>query len=90
MEMTQEQMLARIAELEKQITNKGNTARIKISPKGAVSFYGVGRWPISLYKSQWEVVFANVEALKAFITANESHLSVKADKAEATAVPATA
>jgi hypothetical protein len=75
MPMTQEQMLARIAELEKQVLNKGVTARCKVSPKGGVSFYGTGRWPVTLYKSQWEILFANAETIKAFILANDALLS---------------
>lgn len=73
--MTAEQMLARIAELEKQVARKAPSQGIKVSEKGAVSFYGVGRFPVTLYKSQWEILFANVDNLKAFIAENDSKLS---------------
>jgi hypothetical protein len=73
--MTELEMLARIAELEKQVTNSRSSARCKVAKSGGVSFYGTGRWPITLYKSQWEILFANVETIKAFILTNDSLLS---------------
>jgi len=84
MSMTMEQMLARIAELEKQVTNSKSSARVKVSTKGGVSFYGTGRWPITLYKSQWQIVFDNVEVIKAFIAENDALLSQSKVDAKAT------
>lgn len=54
---------------------------IKVSVKGAVSVYGFGQWPVTLYKSQWEKLFAMVDDIKAFIAANDAKLSVKPPKA---------
>jgi hypothetical protein len=86
MELTIEQMKARISELEKQVVNKTSSARVKVSPKGGVSFYGTGRWPVTLYKSQWQIVFDNIEVIKAFIATNDALLSQgKDDKPEQTA-----
>lgn len=73
--MTEQEMIARIAELEKLVTNSKSSARCKVAKSGGVSFYGTGRWPITLYKSQWEILFANVEIIKSFITTNDSLLS---------------
>jgi hypothetical protein len=50
---------------------------IKVSAKGAVSLYGFGKWPITLYKETWLKVFAMADTVKAFIVAHESELSVK-------------
>lgn len=84
MEMTVEQMQARIAELEKQVANGKSSARIKVSAKGGVSFYGVGRFPVTLYKSQWDILAENMPAIKAFIAENDHLLSQgKEDKASA-------
>ena len=50
---------------------------LKVSEKGALSLYGLGRFPITLYRGQWEKIFAMVEDIKAFIKANEATLTVK-------------
>lgn len=88
--MTVAEMMARIAELEKQVVNKSSSARCKVSPKGGVSFYGTGRWPVTLYKSQWAILFENVETIKAFILANDNLLSQGKDDKPAEAVQAQA
>jgi hypothetical protein len=51
---------------------------IKVSAKGAVSLYGFGKWPITLYAETWLKVFAMADTVKAFIVAHKSELSVKA------------
>jgi len=86
--MTEQEMVARIAELEKKLLNKGSSMRLKVSEKGGVSFYGVGRFPVTLYASQWQIIFDNVEVIKAFITENHALLSVK--ESEKAAAKATA
>ena len=59
---------------------KANTkSNIKVSTKGAVSVYGFGRWPVTLYKSQWLKLFEMIDEIKAFIKANDALLSVKAE-----------
>lgn len=84
--MTTEMMLARIAELEKIVVNKKAIGtRIKVSEKGGVSFYGIGRWPVTLYKSQWEVLAENLPAIMAFVAENASMLSVKETEKQAQA-----
>ena len=54
--------------------------RIKVSKKGAVSVYGFGRWPVTLYVSQWEGLFKLVDEIKAFIASNRSLLAEKPAK----------
>jgi hypothetical protein len=49
----------------------------KVSEKGAVSVYGLGRFPVTLYGEQWERLLAKAADLKAFMTANKSRLSTK-------------
>jgi hypothetical protein len=45
---------------------------------GAVSVYGIhSRFPVTLYASQWETLFAQVDALKAFIKTNEATIARK-------------
>lgn len=84
--MTLEQAMARIAELEAK-AKKAPSASIKVSAKGAVSVYGLGRFPVTLYASQWEALFGKQEDIKQFILDNVASLAVKdaqaSEKAEA-------
>jgi len=50
---------------------------IKVSEKGAVSVYGLGRFPVTLYKEQWLKLLALSDDIKRFIAENESRLRVK-------------
>ncbi len=59
----------------KKTTSRGLS--MKVSEKGAVSIYGMGRFPVTLYKEQWEKLLEMAEDIKAFIKANESRLKVK-------------
>ena len=56
-----------------------STIKFKVSEKGAVSVYGLGRFPVTLYRSQWDRLVANVDGLKAFIAAHASELTSKDD-----------
>ena len=48
--------------------------RMKVSEKGAVSIYGMGRFPVTLYKEQWLRLLDMSADIRAFIAANESQL----------------
>jgi hypothetical protein len=59
---------------------KAKTTRatsIRVSEKGGVSVYGLGRFPVTLYKEQWLKLLEMTEALKAFIVENEGKLKTK-------------
>ncbi len=49
----------------------------KVSEKGAVSVYGLGRFPVTLYVEQWDRILSNAAELRAFIEANKSKLKFK-------------
>jgi hypothetical protein len=49
----------------------------KVSEKGAVSVYGLGRFPVTLYKEQWDKLLAASEQIKAFMEENHSQLKLK-------------
>jgi hypothetical protein len=51
---------------------------LKVSAKGAVSVYGLGRFPVTLYTSQMERLLDNKAHIQAFIEANAASLMVKA------------
>ena len=51
--------------------------RMKVSEKGAVSVYGMGRFPVTLYKEQWLRLLDMSAEIRAFIAANEAQLKKK-------------
>jgi hypothetical protein len=51
--------------------------RMKVSEKGAVSVYGMGRFPVSLYKEQWLKLLSMSEEIRTFIAENEARLKAK-------------
>jgi len=50
---------------------------IRASEKGGVSVYGLGRFPVTLYKEQWEKLLAGADQIKAFIKENDHLLKKK-------------
>ena len=50
---------------------------LKVSEKGAVSLYGLGRFPVTLYKEQWERLLGQADQIRAFITENDAKLKSK-------------
>jgi hypothetical protein len=58
---------------------KGASAgiRLKVSEKGAVSVYGMGRFPVTLYKEQWMKLLDMSDDIRAFIGTNEAKLKAK-------------
>jgi hypothetical protein len=51
--------------------------RMKVSEKGAVSIYGMGRFPVTLYKEQWLRLLEMADDIRTFIAANEAQLKAK-------------
>jgi hypothetical protein len=51
--------------------------RLKVSQKGAVSVYGLGRFPVTLYKEQWDKLLAAADDIRAFIREHEPELKSK-------------
>jgi hypothetical protein len=59
---------------------KAKTARttsIRVSEKGGVSVYGLGRFPVTLYKEQWLKLLEMTDELRKFIAENEGKLKTK-------------
>lgn len=53
------------------------TLSMKVSEKGALSVYGMGRFPVTLYKEQWLKLLGIADELRKFISDNESKLKTK-------------
>ncbi len=51
--------------------------RMKVSEKGGLSVYGMGRWPVTLYKEQWLKLLNMADEIRTFIAANEEQLKNK-------------
>ena len=79
--MTENETKAELERLRKEnaALKKGASSgvRLKVSEKGAVSVYGMGRFPVTLYKEQWLRLLDMANDIRAFIAANEAKLKVK-------------
>ena len=73
-----EQLKAENEELKKGGEKSPGGIYFKVSQKGGVSAYGLGRFPVTLYKEQWEKLLAKKDQLLDFIATNESDLKTKA------------
>jgi hypothetical protein len=70
--------LARLrAENETLKQKRSSAISMKVSEKGAVSVYGLGRFPVTLYQEQWQKLLAIAEDIKAFIEENRPKLKAK-------------
>jgi hypothetical protein len=77
-EPTKEELLARIAELEKQAgTRTRGSLEFRVGEKGGVSVYGLGRFPVTLYYEQWIRLLDVADNLRAFLEGNKSRLKLK-------------
>ena len=80
-EETTEQKMARLeAEnkaLREQVERKPGQLRLKVSEKGALSVYGLGRFPVTLYKEQWTRLLDHTDEIKSFIKDNDQQLKAK-------------
>ena len=82
--MSDEDLKAELERLriENAALKKGTTAgvQMKVSEKGGVSVYGMGRFPVTLYKEQWLKLLDMSGDIRAFIAANEAALKTKNQK----------
>ena len=79
--MSDEDLRAEIEQLRRENDALKKTSAqglsMKVSEKGALSIYGLGRFPVTLYKEQWTKLLAMAEEIKTFIQANDSQLKAK-------------
>ncbi len=82
-EPTKEELLKRIADLEQQVHAKNPAdLEFRVSEKGGVSVYGLGRFPVTLYYEQWMRLLAHADELKTFAEKNKSKLKLRAHTEE--------
>ena len=79
--MSDEDLRAELARLkEENAALKQGAARgisMKVSEKGGLSIYGLGRFPVTLYKEQWTKLLDMSDEIRRFIAANQSKLKSK-------------
>ena len=91
-QQTREQIEAQRAQLEQELAKlKAENAKLlsveraqfslRVSEKGGISVYGMGRFPVTLYREQMEKFLAHSDEIKAFIAANAGSLKTRPVKA---------
>ena len=79
--MADEALQAELERLKKEnATLKAQSSRgvsLKVSEKGGVSVYGLGRFPVTLYKEQWAKLLEMADDIRAFMKAHDSELKAK-------------
>jgi len=78
---TEEDLKAEIDRLKAENESLKRPARgqtsLRVSEKGALSVYGLGRFPVTLYREQWEKLLALSDEIRAFIKQNDHLLKKK-------------
>jgi hypothetical protein len=73
--------LERLRNENERLKQRGARAiSLKVSEKGGVSVYGLGRFPVTLYKEQWAKLLDMADDIRAFIKENESKLKTKGEE----------
>jgi hypothetical protein len=83
--MSEEDLRAELERLKKENENlkqqqqktKPGQFTLKVSEKGAVSVYGLGRFPVTLYQEQWTKLLDHADDIRTFIKENEGQLKKK-------------
>ena len=65
------------AENEQLKNQRGRSVSLKVSEKGGLSVYGLGRFPVTLYKEQWTKLLAMADEIRTFMKENDSKLKTK-------------
>ena len=65
------------AENERLKSQRGRSVSLKVSEKGGVSVYGLGRFPVTLYKEQWTKLLAMADEIRSFIKEHDADLKAK-------------
>ncbi len=82
--MAEESIEAKLARLEaenqalkQQVERKPGELRLKVSEKGGLSIYGLGRFPVTLYKEQWTRLLDYADEIREFLKAHDQQLKAK-------------
>jgi hypothetical protein len=79
--MSEEDMKAELDRLkdenERLKARQGRAVSLKVSEKGGLSVYGLGRFPVTLYKEQWTKLLDMADDIRAFLKENDARLKSK-------------
>jgi 50S ribosomal subunit-associated GTPase HflX len=81
--MSEDELQVEVARLRAENERlKGSQARVslKVGAKGGVSLYGLGRFPVTLYKEQWMKLLDMAEEIRVFLQEHDSELKAKTPK----------
>ena len=67
------------AENEQLKSQRGRSVSLKVSEKGGLSVYGLGRFPVTLYKEQWTRLLAMADEIRVFIREHDAQLKAKGE-----------
>lgn len=76
-EPSYDELKARVAELEKSQGRKRGSLDFRVSEKGGVSVYGLGRFPVTLYYEQWTRLLEHADQIRSFMEENKGSLKMK-------------
>jgi hypothetical protein len=65
------------AENEALKSQKKEGLRLQVSQKGAVSLYGIRRFPVTFYADEWDLILGQTDEIRTFIRENQSQLKRK-------------
>ena len=69
--------LERLKAENERLKARGRATGLKVSEKGGVSVYGLGRFPVTLYKEQWTKLLAMADEIRAFMKEHDAELKTK-------------
>lgn len=79
-EPSYDELKAQLAALQEKVKSRDRRAiDFRVSEKGAVSVYGLGRFPVTLYYEQWTKLLEHVDALREFMEENKPNLKLKTE-----------
>lgn len=61
------------------LKRQGRSVSMRVSTKGALSVYGLGRFPVTLYKEQWSRLLGAADDIAAFLRDNDAKLKAKGE-----------
>ncbi len=76
-EPSYEELKARVEQLEKQSQGRKRGLEFKVSEKGGMSVYGLGRFPVTLYYEQWVRLLDQADEIRQFLEANKAGMKLK-------------